>query len=135
MDRNQQDMDAVELSRAESILASEEPIVPSSGFLAAVMERVKEESAMPAPIPFPWKRALPGAVVAAAILGWGGVEFVRWGASTIKEASFAVPHVSPGVAMAITQPFAHAGWVALAAGISLASWLLARKLVGRSDAL
>jgi hypothetical protein len=37
--------------------------------------------------------------------------------------------------MAITQPFAHAGWVALAAGISLASWLLARKIVGRPDAL
>jgi hypothetical protein len=135
MDMNKRETDAMELSRTESILASEEPIVPSSGFLVAVMERVKEESAMPAPIPFPWKRALPGSLVAAAILGWGGVQFVRWGALTIKEASFAVPHVSPSVVMAITQPFAHAGWVALAAGISLASWLLARKIVGRPDAL
>ena len=135
MDINKEENAARELSRMESILASEEQIVPSSGFLAAVMERVKDEAALPAPIPFPWKRALPGAVVAAAILGWGGVEFVRWGASTIKEASFTVPHVSPGVAMAITQPFAHAGWVALAAGISLASWLLARKLAGRADEL
>jgi hypothetical protein len=135
MDRNQQDMDAVELSRAESILASEEPIVASSGFLAAVMERVKEESAMPAPIPFPWKRALPGFVLVAGLLGWGGVEFVRWGASTIKETSFTVLHVPPVAALAIVQPFAHAGWVALAAAISLASWLLARKLVGRPDAL
>ncbi len=135
MDRDQQEMDAMELSRTESILASEEAIVPSSGFLDAVMARVMEEATLPAPIPFPWKRALPGFVVAAGILGWGGVEFVRWGASTIKEASFAVPHVSPGAALAIALPLAHAGWVALAAGISLASWMLARKLVGRPDAL
>jgi hypothetical protein len=135
MDRNQQETDTMELSRTESILASEESIVPSSGFLDAVMEQVKDEAAMPAPIPFPWKRALPGFVVVAALLGWCGVEFVRWGASTIKGASFALPHVSPSVVIAITQPFAHAGWVALAAGISLASWLLARKLIGRGDAL
>jgi hypothetical protein len=131
MGMNKKKIEAMELSGAESILASEEPIVPSSGFLGGVMERVKEESAMAAPIPFPWKRALPGFVVATAILGCGGVEFVRWGASTMKEASFAVPHVS----MAMNQPFAHAGWVALAAGISIASWLLARKLVGRADAM
>ena len=79
MDRNRQEMDAIELNRMESILASEEAIVPSSGFLNAVMERVQEESAMPAQIPFPWKRALPGFVLVAGFLGWGGIEFVRWG--------------------------------------------------------
>jgi len=72
MDRNQQEMKAPELSKTESILASEEPIVPSSGFLAAVMERVIEESAMPAPIPFPWKRAVPGFVLIAGVFAWGG---------------------------------------------------------------
>ena len=62
-----------ELDSVGAILASEETIVPSSGFLAAVMERVQEESCAPAPIPFPWKRAIPGFVLAAAVFGWGGV--------------------------------------------------------------
>lgn len=131
MDRNQQEMDAIELSRTESILASEEAIVPSSGFLDAVMERVKEESRTPAPIPFPWKRALPGFVVVAGLFGWGGIELVRIGVPALKDVSDSVPHSS----MLMNQAFMQAAWVALAAGISLASWLLARKLVGRSNAL
>ena len=131
MDRNQQEIDAMELSRTESILASEEPIVPSSGFLAAVMERVIEESAMPAPIPFPWKRAVPGFVLIAGVFAWEGVELFRTGFPALKDVSVSVPHLS----MTINQPLAQAGWVALAGGISLASWLLARKLAGRRDAL
>ncbi|MGD0630411.1 MAG: hypothetical protein ABR987_13730 [Terracidiphilus sp.] len=130
MDRNQQEMDAMGLSGAESILASEETIVPSSGFLDAVMERVKEEATMPAPIPFPWKRALPGFVVAGGLLGWGGVELVRIGVPALNGASLSVPHLS----IAMNEPLMQAGWVALAAVISLASWLLARKLAGRPDA-
>ncbi|MGO9337228.1 MAG: hypothetical protein ACLPY1_06940 [Terracidiphilus sp.] len=135
MDRNQLDMVASELSRTESILASEEPIAPSSGFLAGVMERVKEESAIPAPIPFPWKRALPGFVLVAGLLGWGAVELVRIGIPAMKGVSFSMPRVSPSVLLTMNLHAAQAGWVALAAGISLASWLLARKLVGRTDAL
>jgi len=129
MDRNHQEMDATQLSRTDAILASEEPILPSSGFLAAVMERVQEEASVPKPIPFPWKRALPGFVLIAAVFGWGSVELVRWGASTMMGASLAVPHVS----IAMSQPMVQAGWVAVAAGVSLASWLLARKLAGRPE--
>jgi hypothetical protein len=44
-------------------------ILPSSGFTASVMEAVRREAAAPPPIPFPWKRALPGLVIAGAILG------------------------------------------------------------------
>jgi hypothetical protein len=35
----------------------------------------------------------------------------------------------------MTQPLRQAGWVALALGISLASWLLARRMMGRSEGL
>lgn len=48
---------------------------PSSGFVASVMERVHQDSA-PAPIAFPWRRALPmvclallAAAACAALLG------------------------------------------------------------------
>ena len=36
----------------ERILAAEEELIPSSGFLAATMDRVREEAVMPKPIPF-----------------------------------------------------------------------------------
>lgn len=49
-------------------IMSEEEILPSSGFAASVMEAVRREAAAPPPIPFPWKRALPGAVLAAVTL-------------------------------------------------------------------
>ena len=56
--------------RIDEILGTEPELVPSSGFAASVMERVREEAAAPPPIPFPWKRAVPGMVVAAGVFGW-----------------------------------------------------------------
>jgi len=53
------DIGEMELNSIDRILASEEPLIPSLGFLDSVMERVREEAAAPPPIPFPWKRALP----------------------------------------------------------------------------
>jgi hypothetical protein len=49
------------------MLMEREEIVPSSGFVASVMEAVQQEAAAPAPIPFPWKWALPGFVVSVAL--------------------------------------------------------------------
>ena len=43
----------------DRMLLEREEIVPSSGFVAAVMEAVQQEAVAPAPIPFPWKWALP----------------------------------------------------------------------------
>ncbi len=48
----------------DRILSAGDEIVPSSGFSASVMEAVRREVSAPPPIPFPWKRALPGIVVA-----------------------------------------------------------------------
>jgi hypothetical protein len=52
----------------DRILASENQIVPSSGFAASVMDAVRREAATPPPIPFPWKRALPGFVLGVVAL-------------------------------------------------------------------
>jgi hypothetical protein len=127
--------------RLDAMLASEEALVPSSGFLAAVMERVDEVARMPEPIPFPWKRALPGFVLATAAAGWGAVEFVRSGIPAIKsgmQTELPAPAVHlPALHAALSgsSPIGQAGWVAMALGVSAASWLLARLLVGRSQAL
>ncbi|HEY6303406.1 MAG TPA: hypothetical protein VIX14_10105 [Terriglobales bacterium] len=56
--------------RINRILSREDEILPSSGFAVSVMDAVRREAAAPPPIPFPWKRAVPGMVVAslAAVL-------------------------------------------------------------------
>jgi hypothetical protein len=116
-------------SRIDEILAADEELVPSSGFLSAVMERVQEESSAPPPIPFPWKRALPGFVLATGVFGWMGVDLVRAGVPAIELGLPATVQIPPG----LVQPLEQAGWVGLALAVSLASWLLARRLAGRAE--
>lgn len=114
--------------KMDNILAGEPDLVPSSGFLASVMERVTEEAAVPPPIPFPWKRAIPGIILVVAVLCWGGFELVRYMASGAPLAS--AIHISTPAHVP-----AHAGqvlWTVVACGVSLASWLLARRIAGRS---
>ena len=51
----------------DRILFRADDIVPSSGFTANVMDAVQRESSAPPPIPFPWRRAVPGFGIAAAL--------------------------------------------------------------------
>jgi len=114
----------------DRILAAEEELIPSSGFLAATMERVRDEAAMPKPIPFPWLRALPGIVLAAAVLVWGGIELARTVLASAREISFNPMHLA-----AEGRALEPAGWVALALFVSMLSWLFAKRLAGRSGLL
>jgi hypothetical protein len=52
----------------DRILSKEQQIIPSAGFIMAVMGAVRGERAVPPPIPFPWRRALPGALAAILAL-------------------------------------------------------------------
>ena len=124
MGKNKMKSKSEEMTGLDAMLASEDEITPSSGFLSAVMERVQEEASAPPPIPFPWKRALPGVALVAGVFGWMGVELVRAGIP-------ATVQIPPG----LVQPLEQAGWVALALAVSLASWLLARRLAGRAELL
>ena len=112
--------------RIDEILGTEQELIPSSGFLASVMERVREEAAAPAPIPFPWKRAVPGMVVAAGVLGWGAVEVVRYVAPALSEVRMAQPHVTAAMA----RPLEQVVWVVAALAVSLVSWLVSRRVAG-----
>lgn len=114
--------------KIDRILASEDQLIPSSGFVASVMERIREESAAPPPIPFPWKRALPGLAVAVAGLGWGLAELTRQAMTAAR--------LTPAATFTIPEPLRgsleSAGWVALALCLSFVSWALARRLSGES---
>jgi hypothetical protein len=120
-----------ELGAIDQILATEAELIPSSGFLAATMERVREEAARPKPIPFPWVRALPGIVLVVVVLGWCGIELASAGLGSAREVSFPQLHVTAATWSAL-EP---AGWVVLAFAFSMLSWLFARRLAGRSGLL
>jgi hypothetical protein len=115
----------------DRIMAAEEDLIPSSGFLAATMERVREEAAMPKPIPFPWLRALPGIVLGVSVFGWCGFEMVRAGLRSARETSFVQPHLIAVNAHAL-EPV---GWVAVALVVPMISWILSRRIAGRSGLL
>lgn len=51
----------------DRILSAEEELQPSPGFPHAVMAAVRREASSP-PIPFPWRRALPGLAATGAAL-------------------------------------------------------------------
>lgn len=71
----------------ERILADDDTMTPSAGFLTSVMEAVGREAAAPSPLKFPWVRALPGllaTIAALAVAIWHGI------GSLTNPASFAV---------------------------------------------
>jgi hypothetical protein len=121
----------MDLDSIGHILATEEPLLPSSGFLASVMERVRDEAAAPPPIPFPWKRVIPGVALIAGVFGWGALEIVRHGLPAVGSLPLAMPHLSVSGMQSLEQ----AGWVGFALGVSLFSWLLSRRLAGRTGLL
>jgi len=120
-----------DLGSIDAILSAEDELIPSSGFLAATMERVREEAAFPKPIPFPWLRALPGIALAVAVLGWCGFELVRAVLRSAREISFAQPQLIT-VNIHALEP---AGWVAVALVVPMLSWILSRRIAGRSGLL
>jgi hypothetical protein len=125
------DRTAKDSAALDRILAGEEELIPTSGFLATVMEQVQEEAALPPPIPFPWKRAVPGMMLAAGVLGWGAFELVRAGIPALRNAAPGPLHFPAG----LVRPVEQAGWIALALGVSLVSWLLSRRLAGSGGLL
>jgi hypothetical protein len=130
----------------DKILAGEEELLPSSGFVGAVMDRVRQEAAMPAPIPFPWMKAIPLLLLAGGGIAWGTVEMVRAGVTGLSLNALGLTGLSQlkqswlmfqllQLSAVQMRSLEQAGWVALALGISLLSWLLSRRLVGSGGLL
>jgi hypothetical protein len=105
----------------DRILAGEDTIVPSSGFAASVMEVVTREASAPPPIPFPWKRALPGLVLCSgAIIAFFVIGFASGGRSQPTPA-----------ALDLSPALSGAAWIAAAMLVSLVSVIFSMRVVGR----
>ncbi len=125
----------MERENLDRILAEEDEMVPTSGFVAAVMDRVEAEATEPKPIPFPWKRAAPGIALAAGVLGWGAVELARYAAEAASGLLLPDGREAAVLTFRLTPYLEQAGWVALSLALSLGSGMLARRLGGRSGLL
>jgi hypothetical protein len=125
----------------DDILATEEELMPSSGFVVSVMDRVRQEAALPAPMPFPWMKAILILLLASGAVSWGAVELVHQGLpgigltglNQIGQSWLTIfqQHLSADLVRSLEL----AGWVALALGTSLVSWLFSRRLAGRGGLL
>lgn len=112
------------MDKLNSVLVNEETLIPSSGFVAGVMQRVREEAAVPPPILFPWKRAIPAFLVAVIVFAVAGVQF----AHALRAARFALTF--PEFHLGTLGPLdAHeVGWLVVAVAVAAASWLFSRLL-------
>jgi hypothetical protein len=106
----------------DRILLEQDVLLPSSGFAASVMDAIQQQAAVPAPIPFPWKWAIPGLaalVVGIVMLGWlavntfqgmgqssmGGTDWLTWLRSSAQTAVLLRTEVGP-VLLALAASFA-----------------------------
>lgn len=105
----------------DAILLRTEEIVPSSGFTSAVMDVVHQEAAMPPPIPFPWRRAMPGLLTCFALVAFLAHRLLH---------SFATTPAREGFASSPAQWFSavSSGLARNTASVSL-EWLAATVLI------
>lgn len=132
MHMNDQDLDHI-LSRENA----GHDIVPSSGFVLSVMDAVHHEAAMPPPLPFPWKRALPGLIASLALAMVMIVSFVHFGVHTASQLvpDSSASHFSAQMFGVLTHVFDASiqmglGWVLLALLLSLVTVQLSMRLAG-----
>lgn len=116
----------------DRILSCEDEILPSSGFAVSVMDAVRREAAAPPPIPFPWKRAIPGLVAAGVVLVLvlaGGVVAVgQLRRATSPDLSLAFPSLSTSIFGWSRNLGSATIWTALALVASFVSVKLSMRL-------
>jgi hypothetical protein len=112
---------------------NDDEILPSSGFTVSVMDAVRREAAAPPPIPFPWKRALPGLVAGGfalvLVLMAGVVTILRIGrASTAPHLSLSLPSALTPILGLQRNLGSAAGWTLLALLVTFVSVKLSMRL-------
>ncbi len=106
----------------DDVLSSEETILPSSGFAESVMYAVRLEASVPAPIAFPWTRAIPGMVAACVALVLAAIETLRGLAAAPESSSRSAEALATSWnAIAQAAAASHAGWIGAALLFGVAS--------------
>ena len=109
-------------------------LTPSSGFTLSVIDAVHQRIAEPAPIPFPWRRVLPGAIATLSIL-IAVIVYALLGTSSRHIAFAPAPssispfHLTHSL-LALTPAETAIAWVALALCLSLSALAASFRLAG-----
>jgi hypothetical protein len=114
---------------ARVLKADAEEILPSSGFVASVMQAVRAEAAAPPPIPFPWTRAIPGVAAAGLALVFvfvAVVEFAREGVHSSAAVTWP-PELVRAIEIANG---AGVGWIVAASLLALVCVRFAMRVAG-----
>jgi hypothetical protein len=106
-----------------ALLATADAIQPSSGFTTSVMNAVREQALAPLPIPFPWKRTLPGAI---AVVGCLAYLLAHPGSQPVPLVQPSLPTLASLAAAATQHP--DAAWLAFSVALTLASLLFTWRL-------
>jgi len=121
-----------QLEEFDRVLLEEDALVPSSGFAASVMDAIHQQSAAPAPIPFPWKRALPGLAVlpvGIAAICWLAIFVIRRiNHMSTTEMDWPTWQHWNSTSQTVTLFKTEAGPILLALAVSWLSVLLCRRL-------
>ena len=124
---------AMNQERMDEILGTEAELLPSSGFLATVMDRVRQEAVTPRPIPFPWIRALPGILLFVAVAGWAAYLFAGFAVQGVQHISASSLTANGRVYLSgLDQGSRGLVLAGVALAVSLVSWLLSSRLASRS---
>ena len=113
------------------ILSKETEIAPSSGFARAVMDAVHSEASAPPPIPFPWKRALPGFAAGLILIVFLVIQIVRMPAATTSSSSVLSHWLSALLTGFSTAATYGVGWVLLSVLVTLVALKLSMRLDSR----
>ena len=119
----------------DRVLSREAEIIPSSGFVRSVMAAVQSEASAPPPIPFPWRRALPGLLAFMVAIVWGAVKAFRYpeqqSAPGISIMPATATHWIDGVVPLFDQARMYgAEWVILGLLLTVVGLKLTRHLAG-----
>lgn len=122
---------------ARAMASEHDHILPSSGFSASVMAAIAHDAGAPAPIPFPWKRALPGLAAIGVALALFITILVSMVASAPAASSVpATPAEAGVIGGAALFPFLHSTqganvvlWTAVTIGACVVSLVYFRRLL------
>jgi len=119
----------MEREELDDILSRTENIVPSRDFITGVMAAVQQEASAPPPIPFPWKRVVPGLAVGVGALVAFLVALIV--PATREPVSLAAPDMLSVLGTIVDAARAvELGWLALALVLVVVSVRFSMRLVG-----
>jgi hypothetical protein len=117
----------------DRILFREPAILPSSGFTACVMAAVVREASAPAPIPFPWRRALPGLI--ASGLALAGLVHQLLAHPAIVAARFGLAWLPSSTQVLEIEKHFEIHWIVFALLLAFVSIRLSARFAARGESM